>query len=315
MGYTKFSAVGLPQKDWSKPGAFKDSATAKPKSEWIAREIEHKLYEWDFLPIREKIMRIQNLRDALELKAKPPRAFRFLLRAQPSKKLDKIKMRLDKRLAEEKQTYEEMGREFRHWGVNLKNLNIGVGDISHPYKTKMRYIERADRTVSDFWHKEPIWFKSPSMSKWHEEKIVASGRRPSSLPLGTGFSSGTTEKRMYDERAFGMARMDVNNLTKDATVYPLQPFTFYKREENSAGRKETALNIPLQHPELLILYKILEENTKHGIKETHVVLPFGMTPENYSMDAMYRKIAKISPNVPPMRNKSIPVRFVRKAHA
>lgn len=226
--------------------------------EQVNRKVEGKLHDWDFLPIGQKIGKIESLLSALK---SPSGEFKFLSLAGPDG-LKGIESRLAERLKAERHSLDDMKRVFEHYGVDLGKAGVRPEDISHPHGTKLSL------------HKEHglLLFTSPSLEKWYEKNVQAQNLQPSlQAPPREVLAA------IRREKAFGIGRMSAYGKLlrylprRSVDVELIQPLMFYRTKGLVEGAGGTKMAVPLQNPDLLLFYAQLKKAKELGAKTVRVL--------------------------------------------
>jgi hypothetical protein len=268
--------------------------------EQVERKLEGKLRDWDFLPMGEKIRKLEGLASAARAAA-PRGEFRFLSLV-PTGELRKIAERVDERLAGERGNLEDMERVFSRWGVDLGKARLRPGYISHPYGTRWWYHEGQDL----------LMFTSPAMARWYEKNILKRGYQPSQVAPDAELVRAVDKNRVF---AFGRVHTAFKPGVADIKL--VQPLVFYKALGGGLGKKGTERALPLKHPELLLLYAQLKEAEKLGASKAtlHKVFPSWVESDT-SIPRIYENIAKTSQRFrPETEGKTVSAVFRRKRGA
>lgn len=280
---------------WRKAGARPfGKGEAALKAEGTLRKIKRLPNEWDFLPMGEKISKIEILVSATMNPEAHKKEFRFLAHAR-KEELGKISAYLKERLASERKSLEDMKGVFAHWGVELGKLGLKPEDVSFPHGTRWK-IEPAEFTNWD-----TMLVSSPSMARWYAGTVSKKGLQPSKSPLGSWHN-----RMIEDEKAFGMGQMAYKgSLLGGRTVHisAIQPLVFYRRGGAKktevgtplvkSGKEGTAHTIPLKHPDMLILYAQLKEAMERGVSMVRVY-GGGEHVVNPPYKKIYNRLEKLS---------------------
>lgn len=257
---------------WRKAGArpFGEKEIA-PKVEGTLRKIKRLPDEWDFLPLGEKIRKIETLISAIKNPEARGREFKFLAHTK-GEALESARKKLDERLASERKSLEDMKTVFSHWGVDLGKLGLRPEDVSLPHGTRWSI------TPAEFTNWDTMLVSSPAMADWYLRTVGKKGLQPSKNPMGPWYN-----KMIENERAFGLGQIAYGSSLlggRTAHINAIQPLVFYSRGGakktkagtplTKSGMEGTAHMIPLKHPDLLILYAQLKEAREKGASTVRV---------------------------------------------
>lgn len=223
----------------------------------VERKLEGKLHDWDFLPIGQKIGKMESLLSAIK---SPSGKFKFLSLAGPEE-LKEIESRLAERLKAERHSLDDMRGVFEHYGVDLGKVGLKPEDISYPHGTKWSLDKEHGILL----------FSSPSMARWFEKNVMARGRQFSRVGPGPLLTAAINR-----ERAFGLGRMSTYGRflrylpRKDIKIDLIQPLVFYKTTGIVLGKEGTAQELPLSNPDLLLFYAQLREAKNLGARKVRV---------------------------------------------
>ncbi len=289
-------------------GKWKKAGARVTGAEQVERKLEGKLHDWDFLPIGQKIGKMESLLSALK---SPSGEFKFLSLAG-LEELMGIESRLAERLKAERHSLDDMREVFEHYGVDLGKAGVRPEDISYPHETEWKL------------HKEHglLVFKSPATAKWIEDNMGKGGLQPSHERPPEEIVG-----LVGREKAFGFGKLSAYEKfmkyfpRKSVDIHLIQPLVFYKRiGETRWGQKGTSRAIPLENPDLLLFYAQLREAKGLGAKKVRVLnfpkyVPFrGKMVDpgyvNMPFRRIYQRINQMSGN--PSANAEHSVFMVKK---
>lgn len=272
-------------KKWYKGGALKKISPAKGLH-IATSKIIGKLNSWDLLPMGEKIRKIRELTAALH---KPPAGgeYRFLSLA-PRDELQEISRILRSRLIAENTNLRDMKSVFSHWQVDLSRIGVTPEKISYPHGTN--WLAAGKERLHTPLHPAHglYYFSSPVMASWYEKNVLKKDLIPSRLPPAPQLI-----ELIHSKKAFGLARMPIEK--GSARIELVQPLVFYRKDIRSRlvrGKEGTARTLPLENPDLLILYAQLKEAKLGDAKVVRV--HSGVPSKKLPFDRIYDRIGKLS---------------------
>ncbi len=267
--------------------------------EQVERKVDGRLHAWDFLPIGEKIKKLEEF--AAAAKGTPGGEFRFLSLV-PRGELGKIAGRVEERLADERRNLEDMKRVFTWWNVDLGKLKLKPEQISYPHGTKWWYHEGHDL----------LMFTSPAMARWFEENVRGKKLQPSQAAPDEELVRAINRKNV-----FALGRVHTSFKQGVADIKLVQPIMFYKSLGGGLGKPGTGRRVPLENPELLLLYAQLVEAHKLGASKAvvHRAVP-DYLEESSPIYKIYERIGKTSRRFrPETEGKTVSAVFKRRKGA